>query len=496
MNKIFKSQKRVKKYNANRFVACLLAVLMLFSALSTGSITVHATETPVAQIGETTYTSLTEAITEAGTPATSEDAVEIKMLANITLDADVTIGDYIFLNLNGYTFDLNGHTLDLSSHTEDSYELVANGGNVIDGSNNKAGLLKLGSGTCSLSANNAQMPVYNTQKSGYVFATMTEQVKRTSAMGAEAFELIFRPYFGTSEINQLLANDSNATGVSIGIHLEWTDKNAATQKRELEYYDSEDAEKEDVVGVVYSDTNKAFYINVTEYDSFKNLTITPLVKSELGVEWSPTEFLATPWVDFVSDDYNTKSNTNNQWAGKTTLETNVTVDATGVTGNTDMKMTVDTYGDEACIKVHDSLTERSGNINAYTGFVFSDLALSGIHTIAFDLYVDSFSDDAIVLQLRYASGYQTVSCGSSSADVPLSTGAWKKVVLVVKNPTDTTKGTCTVYYGGKLVATKELTSAVDAMRINSSSSGTIDFGMKDWAIYEGDVSESLLNSSN
>ena len=127
MNKI--SQNRVKKYNANRFTACLLAVLMLFSALSTGSITVHA-ETPVAQIGETTYTSLEAAVNAAGTP---ETAVEIELLADTALTQAVTIGDNITLDLNGHTLDLGSCDLSLSTS-----------GKVVD--NSGAGLLKTNGG--------------------------------------------------------------------------------------------------------------------------------------------------------------------------------------------------------------------------------------------------------------------------------------------------------------------------------------------------------------
>ena len=286
MHKILKSQKRVKKYNANRFTVCLLAVLMLFSALSTGSITVHA-ETPVAQIGETTYISLAEAITEAGAPATSENAVEIKMLANITLEADVTTGNYIFLNLNGYTLDLSGSTLSI-------YGLVSNNGKVVDSSNGKTGLLKASSFVAT--AKNGQMPVYNTEKGGYMFADIEHQELDKSDASTGTFKLVFKPYFG-AEINKLLKSGSVTTGVNIGIRLEWTDANDQAQSKELWYSDA-------MVQEVYTN-NRAFYIEATGVGSFSNLKITPLVESKLGTEClGDTTYEGDPTIYYETDHEN------------------------------------------------------------------------------------------------------------------------------------------------------------------------------------------------
>ena len=166
MDKVFKSQKRLKKYNANRFAACLLAVLMLFSALLTGSMTVHA-------------------------EATDENVVK--------------------------------------------------------------------------------MPVYKNETE-YEEANITMQ-QSPIEIGDNSFELIFRPYFGTSEMNALLAANGDATRVSIGIRLTWTDAEGNLQSKDLTY-------TEDMVKTVY-DEIKAFRVIATGINSFENLTVTPLVKSQV-----------------------------------------------------------------------------------------------------------------------------------------------------------------------------------------------------------------------
>ena len=295
MDKIFKSQKRLKKYNVNRFAAWLLAVLMLFSALPTGSVTVHAEATGVAKVRDNTYNSLEEAIEAAGTPATSEESVEIKMLADISLESDTTIADYIALNLNGYTLDLCGHILSI-------YGVASNEGNVVDSSKDKTGLLMAGSFV--VSTTNTQMPVYDTNRDGYVFATMTEQVYRDGVVGEDPFKLFLKPDFGA--VNSLLASGSTAAKVDIGIHLEWTDASGVTQKKDLVYKDTDELFEQ-----VYANSGKAFYLTATGVTKFEDLTITPLVKSELGTTWRGTKFkcnvLANGGFEAVNQDGSPKN---------------------------------------------------------------------------------------------------------------------------------------------------------------------------------------------
>ncbi len=270
MNMIFKSQEKMKKYYVNKLAAWLLAVLMLFSALSTGSMTVHAEATTnVAQVGNTSYETLTEAIAGANTAVTSGTTnVVITLLADIALEDGIEIGNKITLDLNGKTLNLNGKTLTISSY------LVSNGGNVIDNSTLKTGLLKVDNLKCTFSSNNAQMPVYNGSTGGYVFADIEKQEYRRSEVCPNSFELIFKPYFGDT-INSLLTSGSDIAMVDIGIRVEWTDAEGNPQSKDLVY-------KNEVVQEVYSTSGKAFYITATGVSNFKNLTITPLVKSRLG----------------------------------------------------------------------------------------------------------------------------------------------------------------------------------------------------------------------
>ena len=178
MDKVFELQKRLKKYNVNRFAVCLLAVLMLFSALSTGSMTVHA---------------------------------------------------------------------------------EAKDGNVV------------------------KMPVYKSETE-YEEADIIMQ-QSPIEIGDNYFELIFRPYFGTSEMNELIAQKGDAAMVSIGIRLEWTDAEGNPQSEDLKY-------TEDMVKAVYTaNSGKAFYIKATGTNSFEDLTVTPLVKSQV---FTNIECLGTP----------------------------------------------------------------------------------------------------------------------------------------------------------------------------------------------------------
>ena len=153
---------------------------------------------------------------------------------------------------------------------------------MVDSSTDKAGVLKVTN--FAPAANNSQMPIYN-GTDGYVFATMVEQVHRSSEMGADTFKLIFKPYFGTATINELLKGGGNAAQVNIGIRLKWTDKEGNPQSKDLTYTD-------EMVKEVYAGTNKAFYIEASGATQFDDLTITPFVKSNMGAkpEWSDSKF--------------------------------------------------------------------------------------------------------------------------------------------------------------------------------------------------------------
>ncbi|MBR4061288.1 MAG: carbohydrate binding domain-containing protein [Lachnospiraceae bacterium] len=270
MDKIFKSQRRLKKYNLNRLAAWLLAVLMFFSALPTGSMTVQAgaMDGNVAQIvGGNSYTSLELAIDAAN------DNDIIMLLDNIDLGAEASIAPN-----KAITIDLNGRFL--KAYAFNAYGKTK----IIDGSESKTGVLKVTNFIPA--ADNGQMPVYN-DTDGYMFATMVEQVERISKVGDDTFKLIFKPYFGTTAMNKLLEKGGKTAQVSICIRLEWTDEEGNTQSKELEYAD-------EMVKEVYAGKNKAFYIEASGATQFDNLTITPLVKSNMGEypKWSNSCFEA------------------------------------------------------------------------------------------------------------------------------------------------------------------------------------------------------------
>ena len=402
----------------------LLAVFMLFAALSAGSMTVQAGETDaVAQIGETTYPSLDAAITNAGT----NTEVEIDLLEAVELK------DAIIINSN-VTLDLNGCTLTTSSSIT-----VAPGGNVVDNSETKSGLLKLGdSGTITWTTN-SQVPVYNTEKEGYAFATMTEQVYRKSERGADTFELIFKPDFGA--LNDLMAKGSIATKVDIGVNLEWTDAKGTSKTAQLVYTEDMD----DMVQTVYTaNSGKAFLLTATGANSFDNLTITPMVKSKLGTEWSDSEVNASVYhkVDLTTmaegDVVKRTVGTITEQAAYTGEQATVKVIADATEGR--------------FIRIDDSSTASTG----YPGFQVSNIDFSsGVKVIEFDMRINAASGGtavkvnvigatnlgnahAISLEMgkdniRYYSGSGYVFKNDVKAT---SDCQWKKVVLTVDSDND------------------------------------------------------------
>ena len=397
----------------------LLAVFMLFAALSAGSMTVQAGETDaVAQIGETTYPSLDAAITNAGT----NTEVEIDLLEAVELKDAITINSNV-------TLDLNGCTLTTSSSIT-----VAPGGNVVDNSETKSGLLKLGdSGTITWTTN-SQVPVYNTEKEGYAFATMTEQVYRKSERGADTFELIFKPDFGA--LNDLMAKGSVATKVDIGVNLEWTDAEGTSKTAQLVYTEDMD----DMVQTVYTaNSGKAFLLTATGANSFDNLTITPMVKSKLGTEWSDSEVNASVY-------------------HKVDLTTMAEGDVVSRTVGTIREQAIYT-GEQATVKVIADATEgrfikiddSSTASNGYPGFQVSNIDFSsGVKVIEFDMRIND-ADGGTAVKVNVMGNAQAISLEMGKDNIRYYSGSgyvynydvkatsgdqWKKVVLTVDSDND------------------------------------------------------------
>ena len=237
------------------------------------TVSIPLTATPtVASVNGTGYATLQEAIeaaTEAAKSATEN--VVITLLDHIVYKEILEINE-------GITLDLKGKTLTASGS-------VTFGGNVVDNSDNKAGLLKVDSTKCVFSKTNTQMPVYNGE--GYVFATITPQETFSSEgeNDSTAYNLIFRPYFGSeTTIQNVLSTTGNGIDdqFNVIIRLTWT-VGTEQKTQDLVY-------KDEMVQQVY-DNNKAFYINASGVTCFEGLTITPMVVSKgKGVAWSGTSF--------------------------------------------------------------------------------------------------------------------------------------------------------------------------------------------------------------
>ncbi|MBR2036619.1 MAG: hypothetical protein IKJ16_07455 [Agathobacter sp.] len=237
------------------------------------TVSIPQTATPtVASVNGMGYATLQEAIeaaTEAAKSATEN--VVITLLDHIVYKEILEINE-------GITLDLKGKTLTASGS-------VTFGGNVVDNSDDKAGLLKVDSTKCVFSKTNTQMPVYNGE--GYVFATITPQETFSSEgeNDSTVYNLIFRPYFGSeTTIQNALSTTGNGIDdqFNVIIRLTWT-VGTEQKTQDLVY-------KDEMVQQVY-DNNKAFYINASGVTSFEGLTITPMVVSKgKGVAWSGTSF--------------------------------------------------------------------------------------------------------------------------------------------------------------------------------------------------------------
>ncbi|MBR2038334.1 MAG: hypothetical protein IKA09_11510, partial [Lachnospiraceae bacterium] len=222
----------------------------------------------VASINETEYASLETAIDAA--PASSV----IKLLKNVEAES-IETEKY-------FTLDLNGYTLQVSSFGK--YV------NVVDNSTTKTGLLEVAADKCTLPPTNEQMPVYDSTKNGYVFATITDQ-NDGGTISEDSFKLIFRPSFGEGDTvkNTLLKNGGEAAGISIRIRLDWKVNNEAKSKFLTYGKYAEGAEYVDMIAEVYS-LDKAFYINATGTNSFAGLKVTPYIESTTGVVKELTTF--------------------------------------------------------------------------------------------------------------------------------------------------------------------------------------------------------------
>ena len=230
----------------------------------TDTITVNVTLADVAQIeGGEKYQTLREAIEAAEELAKSatEDVV-ITLLDDVVSEENLMIGNRI-------TLDLNGKKLTASS-------LATFKGNVID--SKKTGLLDVDSAKCAFSESNSQMPVYNGE--GYVFVTITPQETEPTVTEG-VFKLIFKPLFGET-INGLLADSSVDTKISFRIRLDWKVNGTSVDPVYLEYTD-------EMVQQVYGN-GMAFSIKASGVSNYDGLTITPLIVSDQGAEWSNGSF--------------------------------------------------------------------------------------------------------------------------------------------------------------------------------------------------------------
>ena len=229
----------------------------------------------VAQIGNNKYATLEEALAAAN----AGDTVDL-------LQKEVTYAGTLLLN-KGITLNLNGNTLTVD------YLVAFNGNHVVDTDEGSNGLLKIGVNNLSLTKNNANIAVYDSNddsnekgyrfaKVGYVTAKGNARLVYTET--ETGFVIRFMPGYNQqfkidkNKINEIMSSKDGVedSGVQYIVRLSWTLDNGVEQTQDFVFSSTLIADNiEKSLSLTVNDIEKAEY---------PGLKATIVVKSDTGAE--------------------------------------------------------------------------------------------------------------------------------------------------------------------------------------------------------------------
>ncbi len=222
----------------------------------------------VAQVGETIYETVSEALAEA---AKMTGGATVTLIANA--DADVVVV------YPGVTLDLNGKTLNAN------HVIGLNGSDVIDNSDENTGLLVVADKeNVVLAKDNAQLPVWNGEN-GYMFAKITMQTL-ISSQTSDSMTIKYRPRFSQDDVfdgvsgmdNRYFADGTSDNAVDIAIRIEWNDEvNGVTGHQQFVYIDTYSSQ------IYGSDKTGVLVLTLTGTSGYSGLRVFAYVVSDTGV---------------------------------------------------------------------------------------------------------------------------------------------------------------------------------------------------------------------
>ncbi|MBR2848689.1 MAG: hypothetical protein IKB87_04450 [Clostridia bacterium] len=216
-------------------------------------LTVDNTE---AEINGTYYPTIQDAINDAQGGDT------------ITLTNDASITELEIEN--NVTLDLNGNDLTLDA-------LLMFGGQIVDNSADKSGVLKVAKDALVVPENNSQVPVWTGE--GYVFATMKNQVKYAKIEdNGDTFAISLKPSFGQVFNETYLKDGSEAADAKVTVKISW---GVGENSQIFEFND-------ELTAKVYGQ-RLAFKLTVRGLTGYENL------RAEVIVEGSGASYLVTDY---------------------------------------------------------------------------------------------------------------------------------------------------------------------------------------------------------
>ena len=246
--------------------------------IATGLYEIVEAPVMVAVIGTTEYKTVAAALAVARAGET------VKLIAD-TEEAYVLVTP-------GVTLDLNKHVL------KANYVTTFGGANIIDsysnGKGQAGGVLKVARDSLVLNPSNEQLPIWN-GTDGFVFSHlwfMDNNAKNGTGLtldtDTDTAKLRFYTLFDYVD-EELVFSNASAKGVNVIVRLSWTVLNAdgsvnGVAKQDFVYSD------EQVATVAKAAGKAVFTLNLNQYSTLKDLTITTMVTSEQGVAIAGTTF--------------------------------------------------------------------------------------------------------------------------------------------------------------------------------------------------------------